>query len=258
MRAERHEKTLRAKFWLQLGAALCLAMCASFVRAQGGEADMAFNAGLEHLRQGHPAQALEEMRRAIKKEPKNAYFQKGLGLAHLALNQNSEAISAFRRALEINPSYVDVRNDLGAALLLAGQREEGKRELLRVYSEPFNPRPDITARNVGRAYYDEKDYANALTWFQTSAQKNKRLPDAYVGMGMTLVALGRTDEAIGRLEEGLSATSENVDVLLALGETYYRAGRFVDARPRLERVVQKDANSQAGQRAAELLKNFPR
>jgi Flp pilus assembly protein TadD len=249
---------VRAKPWLQFAATICLAACGAFVQAQGSDAEVAFNAGLEHLRQGHPAQALEEMRRATKKEPKNAYFQKGLGLAHLALSQTGDAISAFRKALDLNPRYVDVRNDLGTALLLAGQREEGKRELLRVYSEPFNPRPDITASNIGRAYFEEKDYANALTWFQTSAQKNRRLPDAYCGIGKTLVALGRMDEAITRLEEGLSVTAENVAVLVDLGETYYRAGRFIDARTRLERAVQKDANGAAGQRAAELLKTFPR
>ena len=258
MSRQQGDETMGTKHGPRLAAALCLALCGAIAHAQGSDAEVSFNAGLEHLRQGHPAQALEEMRHATKQNPKNAYFQKGLGQALLALGQPGDAIAAFRKALDLNPYYVDVRNDLGTALLLAGQREEGKRELLKVYNEPMNPRPDITARNIGQAYFDEKDYANALTWFQTSAQKNKRFPEAYTGISAPLVALGRVDEAITQLEEALSATSENVDVLLTLGETYYRAGRFAEARKRLERVAQKDAASPSGQRATELLKNFPR
>jgi Flp pilus assembly protein TadD len=258
MQPEQQKDGAGARHRWKLAATMCFAMASALAHAQGGDAETAFNTGLDHLRQGHPAQALEEMRRAVKKEPKNAYYQKGLGLAHLAMGQNGDAIAAFRKALDLNPNYVDARNDLGTALLLAGKRDEGKRELLRVFSEAFNPRPDITARNIGNAYYEDKDYASALTWFETSAKKNKRFPEAYVGMGMTLVALGRVDDAIARLEEGLSETAEDINVLAALGEAYYRAGRFVDARTRLERAVQKNASSPAGQRAAELLRNFPR
>lgn len=258
MRPKQREKIMETKYWPRLAAALCLALCGAIAHAQGSDAELAYNSGLEHLRQGHPAQALEEMRRAIKQDPKNAYFQQGLGQAHLALGQPGDAITAFRKALDLNPNYVAVRNDLGLALLLAGQRAEGKRELLKVFGEPFNPRPDITARNIGQAYFDEKDYASALTWFQTSAQKNRRFSEAYIGISATLVALGRVDEAITQLEEGLSATFENVDVLFALGDTYYRAGRFAEARTRLERVVQKDAAGPSGQRATDLLKKFPR
>jgi Tfp pilus assembly protein PilF len=252
------EESMRSSVRPWLAATLCLAFGAAAAYAQGDEAEMIFNNAIGHLREGRPAQALEEMRRAVKKDPKNAYFQKGLGLAHLALNQPNEAIVAFRRALELNPNYADVRNDLGTALLVAGKREEGRSELLRAYNEPLNPRPDMTARNLAETYFEEKDYAKALSWFETSAQKNRRLAEGYIGMGKTLVALGRGDEAITRLEEGLSATSESSDVLLALGETLYRAGRFSDARAPLERVTKKDAESRAGQRAAELLKNLPR
>jgi type IV pilus assembly protein PilF len=237
---------------------VCLALSTPVAFAQADDAETVFNTALTHLREGHPAQALEEMRRAVKKDPKNPYFQKGLGLTYLKLNQPAQAIAAFRKALDLNPNYADARNDLGTALLLAGKRAEGKSELTRVFSEPMNPRPDLTAVNLGEAYLAENDYASALTWFQTATQKNKRLPEAYIGAAKAYVALNRVDEAITRLEEALSATAENIDVLYALGEAYYRAGRFAEARTRLERVTQKDAASEAGGRAAELLQKLAR
>jgi Flp pilus assembly protein TadD len=252
------EESMQTSIRLSLAAVLCLALAGTRAIAQGEDAEMIFNVGLGHLRDNRPAQALEELQRAAKKEPKNPYFQKGVGLAHLALRQYPEAIASFRKALELNPYYADARNDLGTALLLSGQRDEGKNELLRAFNDPLNPRPDLTARNLGRAYLDDKAFDTALTWFKTSVQRNRRLSEGYLGIAATLTAQGRVEDAIAGLEEGLSNTADSTDVLVALGEAYYRAGRFAEARTRLERAVKKEAESPAGRRAAELLQNFPR
>jgi Tfp pilus assembly protein PilF len=225
-----------------------------------GEGELSFNSGLEHLRNGRADLAIEEFARAIKSDPKNAYFQKGLGVAYLSQNKLSDAIGAFRRALDLNPYYVDARNDLGTALLMAGQREEGKKELIRAYDEPMNPTPEITSRNLGRAYLAEKNYEQALGWFRKSVQRSPRYPDGHLGVADTLVAAGRVDEAVTQLESAVISTSDNPQVAVALGEAYYRAGRFAEARKRLEQVVQaqKDPAAPIARRASELLKNLPR
>jgi Tfp pilus assembly protein PilF len=217
-----------------------------------------FNSGIEHLRAGRVALAIEEFKTATRQDPKNPYFQKGLGLAYARQNKLTEAIAAFRKALELNPYYVDVRNDLGSVLIVSGKREEGKKEFLTAFNDPTNPSPELSARNLGQAFYEEKNYSQALTWYQTSLGKNKTYPDAYLGLADTLVAAGKLDEAIVQLEAGVTALPEEWPVVLALGEGYYRAGRFAEARTRLEAVAGKDPVGPAGRRAAELLKNFPK
>jgi tetratricopeptide (TPR) repeat protein len=228
--------------------------------ADNPEAELIFNAGVDHLREGRPDLAIEEFDRAIKKDPKNPYFYKGLAVAYLSQNKTHDAIGALRKSLDLNPYYVDARNDLGAALLLAGQREEGKKELIRAYDDAMNPTPEVTSRNLGRAYLSEKNYDRALSWFRKSVQRNKRYPDGQLGVADTLIAMGKVEDAVAHLESAVIATGDHADIVLALGEAYYRAGRFADARRRLEQVVQKskDPASPTGQRAAELLKNLPR
>lgn len=226
--------------------------------AEDPEAELIFNAGLAHLREGRPDVAREEFARAIKKDPKNPYFYKGLGVAYLSEHKLPEAVSAFRKALDINPYYVDARNDLGTALLLSGEREAGKKELLRAYDEAMNPTPELTARNLGRAYLSEKALEQALSWFRKSVQRNPRYPDAHLGVADTLVAMGRVDEAVTHLESAVISTADNPDVVLALGEAYYRAGRFDDAKKRLGPLAQLDPTSARSRRASELLKNLPR
>lgn len=222
------------------------------------DAESRFRAGVTHLSEGRTELAAEEFKQAVKQDPKNPYFHKGLGQAYAAQNKLKDAIEEFHKALELNPYYVDVHNDLGTVLILSGKREEGKKEFLTAFNDPTNPTPELTARNLGKAHFDERNWTEALSWFRTSMQRNKAYPDAHLGLADTLVASGKLDEAIGQLEIAAEAIPDDPSVLVALGEVYYRAGRFSEARPRLEQVARKDPAGVSGRRATELLKTFPK
>lgn len=242
-----------------VAAALCLSAGAwAQTPSANSDAEARFNAGLTHLRDGRPQLALEEFQRAIKQDPKNPYFHKGLGLAYATLKRFDDAVGAFRKALELNPYYTDVRNDLGMALVLAGKRQEGKAEFLAAFNDPTNPTPEISSRNLGQAYFEEKNHAEAANWFRSSLNRNKAYPDAYLGLADALVALGRAEDATATLETGASEVPASTGIQLALGEAYYRAGRFADARARLEDARKQDPTGADARRAAELLKHFPK
>jgi tetratricopeptide (TPR) repeat protein len=234
------------------------------------DADATFNAGLAHLKDGRPAVALEEFKRAIKVDPKNALYYKGLSVTYAQLADHcaapdegcrqarlKEAIAAARKGLELNPLYVDIHNDLGTALLKSGKREEGKRELMIAFNDATNPTPEVSSRNLGQATFEERNYAEAINWFRTSIKRNKAYPDPYLGLADSLLATGRQDEALLALEAGVKELPAHPALLLALGEAYHRAGRLNDARMRLEEAARKDPAGPAGQRALDLLKGMP-
>jgi Tfp pilus assembly protein PilF len=222
--------------------------------AQDGEAH--FNIGLTHLREGRAALALEEFRKAVKTDAKNPYFQKALGIAYMQLRKYPDAIQAFRTSLKLNPYYVDVRNDLGSALLFAGKREEGKAELLAAFNEPTNPTPEVSARNLGQAYLEEKNFGEAATWFRSSLARNNKTVDVHLGLAESLQGMSRADEALRALEEAVKLVPGEPALLLALGQAYYGAGRFSESRARLEEARNKDGNGPTARRADELLKQF--
>jgi tetratricopeptide (TPR) repeat protein len=226
--------------------------------AQSVDPESSFNAGLNHLREGRPSLAVEEFKKAVRQDGKNPYFQKGLGQAYLATGKYDDAVSSFRKALELNPYYVDVRNDLGTALILSGRRNEGKNEFLTAFNEPTNPTPEISSRNLGQAYLEEKAYPEAINWFRTSLNRNHCYPDAYLGLADALVATGRLDEAVAALEAGVKEAPQSAPLLLALGEVYSRVGRLGDARTRLEEARRKDPVGASGRRAGQLLQQFPK
>jgi len=221
------------------------------------DADATFNAGLAHLREGRPAVALEEFKKAVKLDPKNAHYYKGLGLAYAQQNKLQDAIEAFRKGLELNPYYVDIRNDLGTVLILSGRRPEGKAEFMAAFNDATNPTPEVSARNLGQASFEERNYTDAINWFRTSIARSKVYPDPYLGLADSLIAAGRQDEALLALEAGVKELPAHPALLLALGEAYQRAGRLNDARTRFEEAARKDPAGPAGRRALDLLKGMP-
>jgi Tfp pilus assembly protein PilF len=249
-------KTMKARI---LGVMLAVLPGAVPALAQSSpEAEMRFSTGVMHLREGRVDLALEEFKKAVREDGKNPYFQKGLGLAYSAKKEWKPAIAAFRRALELNPYYVDVRNDLAAALIGSGDREAGKKEFLTAFSDPTNPTAEVSARNLGQAYLEEKNYPQAINWYRTSLNRNKSYTDAYLGLADALMASGQGAEAVVQLEAAAKEIPGDAQLQLALGQALYRAGRFGEARAQLEEVVRKDPSGPLGRAAAEQLKSVPK
>lgn len=217
-----------------------------------------FNMALQHMRDGQAETAVDEIKRAIKDDSKNPYFHKGLGVAYMQLREYDKAIDAFHKALELNPYYTDVRNDLGTALVFSGKREEGKKEYLTAFNDPTYNAPEVAARNLAQAAYEDKNYDEALNWYRTSAQRNPKYSPAWLGLADVYVVLGRPEEAVAQLQAAQRELPDSIEVKLGYGDVCYRAGRLGEARSALEEVARKDPAGPAGRRAVELLKNFPR
>ena len=260
---------MRARFLL-LAAGLA-GLASSAASQSSPEGELAFNTGLTHLREGRTELAIDAFKKAVEADAKSPYFYKALGVAYLQYadrcptsdkkcrdSRLDEAVSAARKALELNPYYTDARNDLGAALLAMGHREQGRQELLHAYEDPMNPTPELSARNLGQAYFEEKNYPQAESWFQTAVRRNPSYVDAQIGLADALVAQNRQREAMAQLEGAANEAPGSPALLLALGQVYLSAGRFEAARARLEEAAAKDPGGPAGRRAAELLRSVPR
>ena len=138
------------------------------------------------------------------------------------------------------------------------KRDEGKKEFIALFSDPTNPTPEITARNLGQAYLEEKNYPEALNWFRTAITRAKNYADGYLGSADAFLGMGRLEDAIQTLESGHKEMPDDPQINLALGQAYFQAGRFSEARQMLEAASRREPNGPAGRRAAELLKTFPK
>ena len=96
---------------LLLSWLLILGVTGLLAQSFNAEAEAHFNIGITHLREGRVDLAIDTIKQAIKTDPKNAFFYKGLGTAYAAKQKWGDAIDAYRKALELNPYFSDVRND---------------------------------------------------------------------------------------------------------------------------------------------------
>ena len=111
---------------------------------------------------------------------------------------------------------------------------------MTAFNDPTNPTPEITARNLGQSYLEEKNYAEAVSWFQTSVPRNaKPTPIAYLGLGDTYVAIGRLDDAIRELEVATKALP-NDPLLTSPSGRLLPGGSLRRGAAALERVDAKD------------------
>lgn len=232
-------------------------MTPAWLPAQAGDAETHLQAGLMHLRDGRADLALDQFKRAVKADDKNPYALKGLGIAYLETGSPDKAIEAFRKALEVNPYYADIHNDLGTALIKAGKTAEGKAEFVLALNDPTNPTPEKSAYNLGVAYLEEKNYAEAANWFLSSIKRNKSYPSAYIGLADALIATGRLEDALLQLEMGLKELPDYPCLLSATGKAKLKAGRFTEARAHLQAAADKDPVGACGRDAREQLGSLP-
>ena len=100
-------------------------------------------------------------------------------------------------------------------------------------------------RNLGKAYYERQQYAEALQEFQRAIALGHPPATDYLSLGLAQMQSGKYDEALGSF-----TTAKQMDpALLAadynLGILFNREGRFPDAEAALERVVAVDAEDPA-------------
>ena len=242
---------------LVVPALLALA-CATAARAAAQsppEAEMRFSTGVMHLREGRVDLALEEFKRAVKDDPKNPYFQKGLGQAFAAKRDWGSAISAFRKALELNPLYVDTRNDLGYALLMSGDRDGGQAGVPRRLQRPDEPGAgDLGLQPRARLPRGEElRRGDELVPLEHRPQQGLRLAHTCTSQRRSS-PWGATRRRSRSSRRACATRPRSRELLLALGRVYLKVGRLAEARTRLDEALKADPGGAVGRAAAEQLK----
>jgi predicted O-linked N-acetylglucosamine transferase (SPINDLY family) len=177
---------------------------------------------------------LEQHRRAVRLNPRDANAHAMLGLALLRQRQLEEGISGLRRALELNPKAKGLHPVLAAALFELGQYEEAAaayRQALR-----FQDTADLhqgladALRRLGRATEAEPSARRAV----------ELVPDSVpflLSLAAVLYAQRRVDDASGVLRRVLELDPGNVDARYDLGDILFRQSRFAEAMECYREVV---------------------
>ena len=104
--------------------------CLRTTEASAGDtAEVHYQIGATLLHMDRPADAIGELRTALKIEPRDSDAQYDLAFALVETSQKDEAIGLLRNLLAVNPQYPQAQYQLGKVLLDGGQAEEAVQHL---------------------------------------------------------------------------------------------------------------------------------
>jgi len=129
---------------------------------------------------------------------------------------------------------VKVTNGQNINLAIAAARVEQLRpgQLRAIGSLPARERTNDVAESSYRTGLDSLwlgNYDNALSYFETAANRNPRRADAWVQVGYCKVKQGKSAEAIRAYQHALELKPNSEEIHNKLGDAFYYAGRLSEA-----------------------------
>ena len=163
-----------------------------------------------------------------------------LGLTLALLGQRERALAEFDRALEINPRYVEAHLHRAVVLSEMGRNEEAA-EAFRA-AESDEPRADggfprpIAARlanqhaALGEAYAEAGDLNKAIDQYRQAISLGPAFHDLRYRMARLLLEAGRALDAREELERIVADHPDFPDAIALLGLAHYLGGDAAAAR----------------------------
>jgi TolA-binding protein len=102
-----------------------------------------------------------------------------------------------------------------------------------------------TLRNVGKAYYEQGKYVEAIGEFQKVIASNQALATDHLNLGLALLQANKLDEALGSLTTAKQMDPKLVAADYNLGILFKRELRYPDAEAALKRVIEVDPRDPA-------------
>ena len=220
---------------------------------------------------GFQARAIEEMKAAVKADPKDRNARTALVSAYLSLNRVADAEAILGAALDRNPKDVEARLQHAQILIASGRHGEAEADLAVVLKyQPdmgeahyllakaqgargarlhqrqeldkalkFNPRLLAGRMELARELTAAGSAQAALDLMNRApADQAGRLP-AIVERNWALVALGDYAEAAKGVEAGFAAAGRVPELLLQDAAIKLAAGRYAAARASLEEGLER-------------------
>jgi tetratricopeptide (TPR) repeat protein len=216
-------------------------------------------AGMANERTGDHKGAERLYRRGLTIEPNNVDILNSLGWTLFQDGRSAEAVAELRHALKLDADYIKAHNNIALALVELGQLDEAAAHWKK--SLELEPQPEIysdygfTMARLGRPQDALAAYEKALELDPNCASAHFNLgvvsiqagkfdeaeshyraalrarPNAetYNGLGFVLVAQGRFDEAVDQFKKAIEVNPEYAPAYNNLAETLAKQGKLDDA-----------------------------
>lgn len=193
---------------------------------------------------GQPAAAVGYYERALSLEPRYSDAHYNWAQALLALERVPEAVEHYEAALRLAPKSADAHANLASALLRLGQPGAALSHYAAAAALGALSPEEHT--RYGRALAEAGRMADAVAEFRAALTGDPTLAEAHLYLGLALSELNRRDEGLLHLAEAVRLRPDDFGARTALAEDLVAAGRWREALPQWEAIVQaQPANTEA-------------
>lgn len=246
------------RLWKAMAGLMVLALvsCATTSTKDRELAKYRLRIGTAYLETGDYPAALRELLLAEKLDPKNEMIQNNLGLTYFFRERYDLAAEHLKRAVELKPTFTEARNNYARVLIEQAKYEEALKELKTVLDDLTYSDPAKAWVNVGLAYFNKGDFAQAKNALATAIQIDRNHCLGQTLYGRSLLELGELTAAARALDNAVVVCrpSKFDEPHYYSGLTYYKLGKTSAAIARLEEVIKLYPQGQYAKKAESMLK----
>lgn len=229
--------------------------CATSSKEDQKRAVLHMQIGTGYLSKGLHPQAVSELHKAERLDPKNPLIQNNLGLAYYVHGRHKEAEEKYQQALALDSSFSDAKINLARLWIDQKKMREAIKLLHEVEGDLTYTSPEKTFSNLGMAYFEQGKYSEAEKYLLKSLAIRRESCATAHYFGRTLYAQKRLREAAKSLDQAVEfcRPSKFEEPLLYSAMSYYALGDKQRSRARLNELLEDYPQSQFVGKARSML-----
>ena len=255
----------RAGLWV--AAIALLGACASTPDPEGAEnpevaerkANVHYEMGIQHLKEGRTPQAIGSLLLAEKLSPDNAPIQFALGEAYRRRGRMEEAELHLKRAVELDPQFQRARLTLASFYSQTERYQEARDHASVLAEDPTFPSPWRALTVLGWAEYKVGDVSKAREHLQLALDYREDYWRARLNLGIVAADQQQFREAMTQFE-GVLAESPGpfaeAEVHYRIAELYLKLGQRAQAIAHLNESANRRPSGPWGERSANALETL--
>jgi len=223
------------------------------------QAEVFLNKGIFLIEAGQFNSALKELLEAEKYssgDPKIHYY---LGMAYHGKGLRDKAIGEIKEAISLKENYSEAHNYLGTLYMDIELWDKAIVEFDKALANDIYDTPSFALYNSGWAYYNKKDYQQAINKYQQALQRDPKTilrPQIEKNIGLIYLAQSNLSEAIRHFKTAVELSPSLYDAQLFLGESYLKIKDKNNAKRAFQAVIKYSPESAYGKKAKEYLQSI--
>jgi Tfp pilus assembly protein PilF len=184
------------------------------------EVQAMFDSGLQLAQEGKYAEAIEQYKKALEKDPEQANILGNMADCYSKMDKNNEALELYQKAVAIKPDDAALYNNLGVVLSKLGKSTESQ----AAFKKAASLNPGASAQNlynIGATLVNNGKSAEAAESFKQAIAVDPSFAEAYYQLGLCLSGNPDTaGDAINALQKyiQIGKKADQVDVAKQLIE----------------------------------------